>query len=387
MRAAALRRRRTEGVMTVHEALALTHLGLTRRRLLAGLLRTWLDRPIPEVDELPRRDDGEALVHWACRAAGDTDAAAVAARLLEAAASTLAAAHAKGQTVVPLGDPGYPPALRQIPDPPPALFVRGEVEALRWPRIVALVGARAATTAGVAMARALATGLAEAGVVVASGLARGIDSAAHRAALDRGGASIAVLGSSLDRVYPPEHDTLADRLAGQGAVVSELPPGTPPLPFHFPLRNRLISGLSAAVVVVEAAEKSGSLITAMAAAEQGREVMAVPGPVGPGRHRGGHALLRDGARLVEGPEDVLVELGWAEPASARHGSGPVLDPALARELGLDPAAPEFSTEEVATATGWPISRTISRLAALELEGKIQRIGGGRFQGTRTRVLR
>ena len=373
--------------MTVHEALALTHFGLPRRRLLAALLRTWLARPVPEVDDVPPRASGEDVVTWACRVALDPNPAAEAARLGDQAAHTLAVARRLGQAVVGLADPQYPETLREIPDPPPVLFVRGEVEALRWPRIVALVGARAATTPGLAMARTLATGLAEAGVVVASGLARGIDSAAHRAALDRGGASIGVLGSSLDRVYPPEHDTLADRLAGQGAVVSELPPGTPPLPFHFPLRNRLISGLSAAVVVVEAAEKSGSLITAMAAAEQGREVMAVPGPVGPGRHRGGHALLRDGARLVEGPDDVLAELGWADPDPARPGARAALDPALARELGIDPTADDFSADEVATATGWSISRANTRLAALELEGRIQRIGGGRFLGGRNRVLR
>jgi len=137
---------------------------------------------------------------------------------------------------------------------------------------------------------------------------------------------------------------------------------------------------------VEAAEKSGSLITAMAAADQGRDVMAVPGPVAPGRHRGGHALLRDGATLVEGPDDILAALGWLAPDAPRRGVRPALEPAVARELGLDPAAEEFSADEVGLATGWPMARVNVRLGTLELEGRIERIGGGRFMGSRTRVL-
>lgn len=373
--------------MTVLEAVALAQFGLPRRRLLGALVRTWLGRSLPDVDDVAPRTPGEPLLTWACRIALDPDPAAEAARLLDAAAQSVATATRRGQSVLGLGDADYPERLRQIPDPPPALWLRGEREALRWPRLVAVVGARAASPAGLALSRTLAAGLAEAGVVVVSGLARGIDSAAHQAALDRGGASIAVLGSSLDRIYPPEHDRLAEGLAAQGALVSELPPGTPPLPFHFPLRNRLISGLSSAVVVVEASEKSGSLITAMAAAEQGREVMAVPGPVTPGRHRGTHALLRDGATLVEGPDDVLVALGWKAAETATPGGVAPLEPSLARELGLEPTVEDFSADEVAAATGWAISRTNSRLAALELDGRIQRIGGGRFQALRTRVLR
>lgn len=373
--------------MTVHDAVALALFGAPRRRLLGAMVRTLLDRPLPDIDDLAPRLDDEPLLTWACRLALEPDPEAAAAHLHEAARRALAESGRRGQRVVALGDPTYPAPLAEIPDPPPALWVRGQLEALRWPRIVAVVGARAATPAGLSVAAAIAAGLAEAGVVVASGLARGIDSAAHRAALDRGGASIGVLGSSLDRIYPREHDTLADALAAQGAIVSEHVPGTPPLPFHFPLRNRIISGLAAAVVVVEASDQSGSLITAMAAAEQGREVMAVPGPVGPGRHRGGHALLRDGARLVEGADDVLVELGWRPAAAVRRGLGPGLDAGVARELGLDPTAEDFSSDEVGLATGWPISRVNTRLAALEVAGAIQRIGGGRFRGTRNRVLR
>lgn len=373
--------------MTVREAVALAHFGLPRRRLLGAVLRTLLHRPLPDVDDVPPRAAEEPLLTWACRVALEPAPDEEAARLLDAADTTLAQSSRLGQQVLALDDDAYPEPLRQIPDPPPALWIQGDADTLRWPRVVALVGARAATSGGLAVARALASGLAEAGVVVVSGLARGIDSAAHRAALDRGGATIGVLGSSLDRIYPPEHDTLAAAMAAQGALVSEHLPGTPPLPFHFPLRNRLISGLASAVVVVEASEKSGSLITAMAAAEQGREVMAVPGPVAPGRHRGGHALLRDGARLVEVAADILAELGWLAPGAIPLGNRPGLDPAVARELGLEPTVDDFSADEVATATAWPISRVNARLAALEIEGRIQRIGGGRFQGTRTRVLR
>lgn len=372
--------------MTLHEAVGLALYGTPRRRLLGALVRTWLGRPFPEIDDLPPREPGEPLLVWVCRCGAEAAPAAEAAHLEARARQTLADAHRGAQTAVALGSADYPPALAHIPDPPPVLWLRGAPEMLRWPRMVALVGARAATPGGLTLAAHLAAGLAEAGVVVVSGLARGIDSAAHRAALDRGGASIGVLGSSLDRLYPAEHRDLAAALASQGAVLSEHVPGTPPLAFHFPLRNRIISGLSAAVVVVEAAEKSGSLITAMAAAEQGREVMAVPGPVGPGRHRGGHALIRDGARLVEGPDDILAELGWLPAETPRRGARPILEPSLARELGLDPAVDDFSADEVAAATSWPMARVNSRLGTLELEGRIERIGGGRFQGSRNRVL-
>ncbi len=372
--------------MTLHDAVALTLFGATRRRLLGAIVRTLLGRPIPDIDDLPSRPPGEPLLTWVCRCDGAADVAAAVAALARGTEDTLSDAHRRGQLAVVLGQPDYPPPLAEIPDPPPVLWLRGTAGVLRWPRMVALVGARAATPGGLTLAAHLAAGLAEAGVVVVSGLARGIDSAAHRAALERGGASIGVLGSSLDRVYPAEHRDLAAALAAQGAVVSEHVPGTPPLPFHFPLRNRIISGLSSAVVVVEASEKSGSLITAAAAAEQGRDVMAVPGPVGPGRHRGGHALLRDGAKLVEGPEDILTELGWLPAGAPRGRTRPALDAALARDLGLDPGADDFSADEVAVATGWPMSRVNGHLAMLEIEGRIERVGGGRFMGSRNRVL-
>ena len=372
--------------MTDREAVALAVFGYPRRRLLAALIRTWLGRPFPDVDTLPPPQPGEPVVTWACRCAGEASPDDEARALLDAADRSIDRARRSGCAVVGLAAPEYPAVLRQIPDPPTALWVRGSVAALSASRMVAVVGARAATRAGLAVAADLAAGLAAAGVTVVSGLARGIDGAAHQAALARGGASVAVLGSGLERVYPAEHAGLADALARHGAVVSEHLPDTPALPYHFPLRNRIISGLSAAVVVVEASDKSGSLITAMAALDQGRDVMAVPGPVGTGRHRGGHALLRDGACLVECADDVLCELGWAEPRPVRGPGAGRLPPELAAELGLDPATEDFSTDDVAAATGRPIAAITARLGALELDGQIRRMGGGRFIATRNRVL-
>ena len=180
---------------------------------------------------------------------------------------------------------------------------------------VAVVGARAASPTGQRIGYELGRDLALAGLVVVSGLARGVDGAAHAGALDGGGRTVAVLGCGVDVVYPRQHGALAARVAAQGVIVSEFPPGTEPRPSHFPLRNRIISGLSRAVVVVEASEQSGSLITAQMALEQGRDVLAVPGTWPAGRYRGCHALIKDGARLVETVEDVLEEIGW-RPAGA-----------------------------------------------------------------------
>ena len=199
---------------------------------------------------------------------------------------------------------------------PPALWYRGRLDALNAPA-VAIVGSRAASAVAIETATRIATDLASRGVTVVSGLARGVDSAAHRGALQTG-RTIAVLGSGVDHIYPRR--TRAARRADCGAMASSsasIRPATPPLPFHFPMRNRLISGLSRAVVVIEATEKSGSLITAACALEQGRDVMAVPGNVLSGRNRGAHALIRDGAKIVECADDIVEELGWA------GGRGPV----------------------------------------------------------------
>jgi len=237
---------------------------------------------------------------------------------------------------------------------------------------VAIVGARAASPYGLSVAERLAADLTVAGVVVVSGMARGVDSAAHRGALDAAGATVAVLGSGADIIYPPEHAPLADAIAASGVLVSELAPGTPPLPMFFPRRNRIISGLSRAVVVIEAGERSGSLITARLALEQGREVLAVPGNVLSGRNRGAHGLLRDGAKIVESADDILEELGMAP------GAPPVpvreTDPVLAC---LAPGEPS-DLDAISERTGLSATRLLARLFELELQGAVSRVGGGRF---------
>ncbi len=214
----------------------------------------------------------------------------------------------RGIKILVESDPDYPRALREIHDPPGVLFVRGALkpdDALA----VGIVGTRHGTQYGLRTAERLAGSLARAGLTIVSGLARGIDAAAHRGALAAGGRTIAVLASGVTNIYPPEHDRLAEEVAAHGALVSEAPPGGEPLAGMFPQRNRLISGLSLGVIVVEAADRSGALITARHAMEQGREVFAVPGNVDSRTSRGCHRLIRDGARLVESADDVLEELG------------------------------------------------------------------------------
>ena len=224
-----------------------------------------------------------------------------------------------GRSLLGLSGAGYPPLLAEIAVPPIALEAAAadpDAPAVLAAPAVAIVGARRATPYGIGVAEALAAGLAEAGFTVVSGLARGVDAAAHRAALAAGGRTVAVLGSALDCLYPPEHRDLARRCAASGAVVTEFPPGTKPLPHHFPRRNRIIAGLSLATVVVEAAERSGSLSTARHAADSNREVFAVPGPIGAPLSAGCNALLRSGAGLVTGVEDILEELGVPVPPTA-----------------------------------------------------------------------
>lgn len=219
-----------------------------------------------------------------------------------------------GISLVRYIDTEYPVRLRAIADPPPLLYVKGAFAASDE-RAMAVVGSRSASEYGRRVARDLSRGLASYGFTVVSGLARGIDAMAHETALSSGGRTVAVLGSGVERAYPPEHDRLYQRIAEQGAVISEFPMGTKPLAFNFPARNRLISGLSLGVVVVEATEKSGSLITASLAIDQGREVFAVPGEVGSSRSRGAHRLIRQGAKLVETVDDIIEEIA---PQLARH---------------------------------------------------------------------
>jgi DNA processing protein len=299
--------------------------------------------------------------------------------LRKAAATAAANGAAAGLRSIYWWDPDYPPMLTAIVDPPPVLWLRGSADALVAPA-VAIVGSRAGSPYALAVAEQLAADLAQRGVVVISGLARGVDSAAHRGALSANGLTIAVLGCGADRVYPAEHGALAREIAASGAIVSELAPRTAPLPMFFPQRNRIISGLSRAVVVIEAGEKSGSLITARCALEQGRDVLAVPGNVLNGRNRGGHALIRDGAKIVETADDIVEELGMGIGAAGSRsaaGSGaarPIADPVLA---ALVPGE-TFDLDGLAERTGLPPARLLPRLFELELHGFVRREGGGRF---------
>ncbi len=293
-------------------------------------------------------------------------------------------ARRAGLEPVPFGDERYPTLVAAIYDPPPVLWIRGHARAMNGP-LVAVVGARAASGPALAMATDLASELARAGVTVASGLARGVDSAAHRAALESGGLTVAVLGSGADRVYPPEHADLAGTIARDGAVVSELAPGTPPLKEHFPRRNRIISGLSLATVVVEASDRSGSLITARCALEQGREVMAVPGSAVGGRNRGAHGLLKDGAKLVETVDDILEELPVRRPGSPDVSSGRNVLKQDVLLAAMD-AGEACDLDELAGRTGLDVRLLLSRLLDLELRGIVERAGGGRFLVSRRRVV-
>jgi DNA processing protein len=273
---------------------------------------------------------------------------------------------------LPWNDARTPEPFRHIVDPPPVLWVRGAVD---WiPRTaVAIVGSRAGTPYALMVADRLAADLAARGVVIVSGLARGVDAAAHQGALHASGTTVAVLGCGADRVYPAEHKALASAIAQQGAIVSEFAPGTPPNPVFFPRRNRIISGLSKAVVVVEASEKSGSLITARCALEQNRDVLAVPGNVLTGRNRGGHALLRDGARLVESADDVLEQLGLGRGVAAPDAGEPA-DPVLTSLACAEP----LELDQISQQTGMPVPGLLARLLDLELQGVVRRTDGGRF---------
>lgn len=304
------------------------------------------------------------------------DAGARIESLRQAARQALEAARRDQIDAVAWGDPRYPALLAAIPDPPLVLWVRGEVPALSRSS-VAIVGSRAASPYGLEVAQRLAADLAASGWTVVSGLARGVDSASHRGALEAGGPTIAVLGSGPDVVYPPEHAALASEVAAHGAVVSELAPGTPPRSFHFPLRNRIISGLSRAVVVVEAAERSGSLITAACALEQGREVLAVPGSVLNGRHSGCHALVRDGASLVESAFDILSALNeLPELDAGPSGDAPPADSDPI--LPLMNAGEPYDLDQLCALAGADAVRLLGRLLALELRGAVRRQSGGRF---------
>ncbi|MEX2113923.1 MAG: DNA-processing protein DprA [Pirellulales bacterium] len=278
------------------------------------------------------------------------------------------------------GDPSYPRVLREIHDPPGILFVRGAIlpqDALA----LAIVGSRHATHYGLAQAERLAGSLARAGITIVSGLARGIDGAAHRGALSAGGRTIAVLGSGLLNLYPPEHAELAGEVARQGAVVSEVPPRSPPLAGAFPQRNRIISGLSLGVLVVEASTNSGALITARHAMEQGREVFAVPGRVDNRMAHGSHRLIRDGAKLVETADDVLEELGpLVAPTTSTDGQA-VHHPAelllneveqsVLSQIGQDPT----TIDAVVAKSNLPTGKVLATISVLEMRHLVKRLSG------------
>ncbi len=289
--------------------------------------------------------------------------------------------------ILTLADAGYPQALLNIEDPPPMLYVMGHLPAT-WPLAIAIVGSRNPTAQGVGNAREFGKAFAGAGLTVVSGLALGIDAAAHEGALAGAAAgslaTIAVIGTGLDRVYPPKHHELAHRIAARGLVVSEYPIGTPPLAQNFPKRNRLISALSQGTVVVEAAVQSGSLITARLAAEQGKDVFAIPGSIHSPQARGCHALIKQGAKLVETAQDVLEELpGYVSTASSRKTRARA-EPAtvedetgdsLLQALGYDPV----SIDALVARTGIAASALQARLLELELQGEVARLSGGLYQ--------
>jgi DNA processing protein len=314
--------------------------------------------------------------------AGDTRRCGVA-TMRQRAAATIDRAERLSLDAISSADPSYPVALAAIVDPPPVLWLRGRRLALERPA-VAIVGSRAGSPYAVAVAERLAADLAARGLTVVSGLARGVDSAAHRGTLAAGGTTVAVLGCGADVVYPPEHAALAAEISERGALISELVPGTPPQAWFFPQRNRIISGLCRAVVVVEAGEKSGSLITARCALEQGRDVLAVPGNILNGRNRGGHALLRDGAKIVETADDIVEELGLSPMLVSSGAAGVTVSAGSTSTSPADPvlmavgAGESCDLDEIATRTGLSAARLLPRLFELELLGLIKRVGGGRF---------
>jgi DNA processing protein len=281
-------------------------------------------------------------------------------------------AAALGVRIVGWEEDDFPALLRRLFDPPPVLYVRGGLFRDDGDRSVAVVGARAATPAGRSLARALSRDLAAAGATIVSGLARGIDTSAHQGALDAQGRTVAVLGCGIDRVYPPENAALARAIEARGALVSEFPLGTPPLPPHFPRRNRVIAGWSRGVVVVEAARRSGSLNTARTAVDEGRDVMAVPGHPSQPACEGTNQLLRDGAVLVRDARDVAAELGFEMAAFA--ADQPSADPVLG---ALRSDAPS-SLDELRAKSGLETPELLARLSQLELREEVRRLPGALF---------
>lgn len=292
-----------------------------------------------------------------------------------ALAPTLKWLEDPANAIVTLADPDYPLRLLHIPDPPPLLYVKGRRDRLSAPAI-AVVGSRNATPQGLANAEAFSRALSDAGLTIVSGLAVGIDAADHRGGLAGGAKSLAVTGTGLDRVYPAANQELAHRLAAEGALVSEFPLGAPAKAAHFPRRNRILSGLSLGCLVVEAALQSGSLITARLAAEQGREVFAIPGSIHSPLSKGCHALIKQGAKLVECAQDVLEELSLASVAHPPAGNAP--SHPLLECLGFDAA----DVDTLCQRSGLPTDRVAALLLELELQGRVAPLPGGLYQRLR-----
>lgn len=280
----------------------------------------------------------------------------------------------EGFSIIVWGDEDYPEALARIACPPPVLFVRGRIRARL---ALAVVGSRRPRPESLEFARHLAAALARRGVAVVSGLARGVDSSAHRGALAAGGETWAVLGSGLSRVYPPEHRALADAIAGAGAVISEYPPDTPPHASRFPARNRIIAGLSRGVVLVEAAARSGSLITARLALEENRDLFVAPGGVLDERFVGSNFLIKQGAKLVQTPEDVLEEYPeLGPPAVPGPAALPAVEGAEAQVLAALAGDRPIVADDLSRALGMPVAALSAALTGLELKGLARRHPGG-----------
>jgi DNA processing protein len=291
--------------------------------------------------------------------------------------SALRWSEAEGQQIVTLADPEYPQLLLQIPDPPILLYVRGRIDLLNKPAL-AIVGSRHPTPQGSHNAERFAAAFSQAGLSITSGLALGIDAAAHRGALSVDGDTVAFIGTGIDRIYPAQNKQLAINISRSGAVVSELPLGTPPAASNFPRRNRLISGISLGVLVVEAAIESGSLITSRLACEQGREVFAIPGSIHSPQSRGCHQLIKQGAKLVESVDDVLEELRWPTGLPLRSNARlaePSPQTQVLSAMGFDP----LGIDQLAQRTGLPIEALSVALLQLELEGRVASLSGGRYQ--------
>lgn len=344
-------------------------------------LRPWLalQRALcfrPDLAVALLRDHGDPE-----RALRESGAPPVGDREIEASLATLRRVGAVG---LPLASSAYPHRLARYPDAAPLLLVQGDASALAAPGI-AIVGSRAATQHGLALARDFATALARAGLVVISGLARGIDAAAHTGALEAGGRTVAVQACGPDRVYPTAHRPLAGRISSQGARITEFPPGTPPRAQHFPLRNRLISGLAEALLVIEARERSGTLVTAGLAASQGLDVFALPGPVGAAASAGSNQLLRDGAKIALEPEDVLgvLRLGGLRPEPIRGAPPDAPEAARASRLGTAILAAleraPAHRDELARRLGRAPRDLALEILELELVGRIREERDGRLR--------